>query len=207
MDILGTLNTNWGLVVFLIVAVIVIISAFMMLESKNLSHAIIFLALTFAGIGVMYILLSAEFIAMIQMSVYTGGVVVLFLFALMLTRSEEFNLRGDLNRWVSGLLALLLISIFVFIILPLGDLWMSNINPFSTIKASAAFNGNFPFSIAWVGFALFNYYQISFMILGFIVIAALIGTIYIVKNEPGEDVRVISPAAQTESKVDSTCFP
>lgn len=204
MDLLGTINTNWDLVVFLIIGVIILISAFMMLESSNLSHAIIFLALTFAGIGVLYILLNAEFIAMVQMTVYTGGVVVLFLFALMLTRSEEFNLRGDLNRMVSALLALILISIFVFIILPLADLWMNNINPVSSIHAPAALNGGFPFSIAWVGFALFNYYQISFMILGFIVIAALIGTIYIVKNEPGEDIRVISPAAQKESKEDSS---
>ena len=205
MDILTDLNTNFDLVVFVIVAVIILFSALMMLEAKNLSHAIIFLALTFAGIGVMYILLNAEFIAMIQMSVYTGGVVVLFLFALMLTRSEEFNLRGDLNRYISILVALILISIFVFIIFPLSDLWVNKINPLNTVNATAAAGGHgFPYSIAWVGFALFNYYQISFMVLGFIVVAALIGTIYIIKNEPGEDIRVISPAAQKTSEEDST---
>lgn len=210
MDILGTLNTNFDLVVFIVVAVITLVSALLMLESKDLSHAIIFLALTFTGIAVMFILLQAEFLAMIQMSVYTGGVVVLFLFALMLTRSEEFNLRGDLNRGVSVLLALLLISIFVFIIIPLASLWNNGIDPVTIIKSTSAVHGGFPFSIAWVGFALFNYYQISFMILGFIVVAALIGTIYIVKNEAGEDVRIISPArmenaasSQTESQEDS----
>ena len=123
----------------------------------------------------------------------------------MLTRSEEFNLRGDLNRYISILVALILISIFVFIILPLSDLWVNNINPLNAVEAPASAAGHgFPFSIAWVGFALFNYYQISFMILGFIVVAALIGTIYIIKNEPGEDIRIISPAAQTNSKEDST---
>lgn len=212
MDILGTINTNFDLVVFIIIAVITLVSAFLMLESKDLSHAIIFLALTFTGIAVMFILLQAEFLAMIQMSVYTGGVVVLFLFALMLTRSEEFNLRGDLNRGVSVLLALLLISIFVFIIIPLASLWNNGINPVAIIKTSKTLapDGGFPFSIAYVGFALFNYYQISFMILGFIVVAALIGTIYIVKNEAGEDIRIISPArlensttTRTESKEDS----
>jgi NADH-quinone oxidoreductase subunit J len=192
MDLIGDIAKDFDLVVFMIIGLITIFSAVMMLESKNLSHAIIFLALTFAGVGVIYILLNAEFIAMIQMSVYTGGVVILFLFALMLTRSEEFNLRGDLNRNVSVLFAFLLISIFIFIILPLADLWVNNIIPLDVVNSTEA--GGFPFGIAWVGFSLFNYYQIGFIILGFIVVAALVGTIYIVKNEPGEDPRVVSPA-------------
>ena len=194
MELIADIATNFDLVVFGVAALIALLSAFMMLESKDLSHAIIFLALTFAGIAVIYIDLNAEFIALIQMTVYTGGVVILFLFALMLTRSEEFNLRGDLNRRINILLGLLLISIFVFIVLPIGDLWANGIVPLQDINANLSNGDSFPSGIAWVGFALFNYYQISFMILGFIVVAALIGTIYIVKNEPGEDPRVVSPA-------------
>ena len=197
MDFIADINANFDLIVFLIVAVIILISALLMLESNSLSHAIIFLALTFAGIAVIYILLNAEFIALIQMTVYTGGVVVLFLFALMLTRSQEFNLRGDLNRITSVLIFLVLVTIFVLIILPLGSLWVSGVNPLNDIHAAQA-GGGFPYGIAWVGFALFNYYQISFMILGFIVVAALVGTIYIVKNEPGEDIRIISPARSNQ---------
>ena len=198
-DVLSNINTNFDLFVFILVGVIVLISALLMLESKDLSHSIIFLALTFAGIGVIYLDLNAEFIAMIQMTVYTGGVIVLFLFALMLTRSEEFNLRGDLHRGVSVLIALLLISIFTFIVYPIANLWVNGITPLNEINANIPAT-NFPFGIGWIGFALFNYYQIGFLILGFIVIAALIGTIYLVKNEKGEDVRVISPAASKEDK-------
>lgn len=201
MDIIGQINTNFDLVVFIIVGIIILFSALMMLEAKNLSHAIIFLALTFSGVGVIFILLNAEFIAMTQMITYVGGVIVLFLFALMLTHSDEFNLRGDMNRWVSLIVALIVISIFVLIILPLADLWVSinNVNP----NVLLAQNAPRSYSIAWIGFWLFNYYQISFVILGFIVVAVLIGTIYIVKNEPGEDIRVISPAAIKTIKEDS----
>ena len=199
MDIIAQINTNFDLVVFVIVAALILVFAFGMLESKDLSHAIIFLALTFTGIAIIFLLLNAEFIALIQMSVYTGGIVILFLFALMLTRSEEFNLRGDLHRTYSILIALLLVSIFIFIIIPLGFgfTWVNSIIPFNEVNATAA-GGGFPYGIAWVGFALFNYYQIGFLILGIIVIAALIGTIYIVKNEPGEDIRVVSPARLTQ---------
>lgn len=197
MDILSTISSNFDLVVFVIVGIIILLSALMMLESKNLSHAIIFLALTFSGVGVIFILLNAEFIAMTQMITYVGGVIVLFLFALMLTRSEEFNLRGDMNRWVTGILALILISIFVFIIFPLADLFANSVNPNYIIGLHAPSS----YSIAWIGFWLFNYYQISFIILGFVVVAVLVGTIYIVKNEPGEDIRVVSPARS--SKEDS----
>ena len=201
MDIISQINTNFDLIVFIIVGIIILVSALLMLESKNLSHAIILLALTFTGIDVIFIQLNAEFIAMTQMITYVGGVIVLFLFALMLTRSEEFNLRGDMNRLVSLLIALIQIAIFVLIILPLDNLWISvnNVNP-NTVIASHAPSS---YSIAWIGFWLFNYYQIGFIILGFVVVAVLIGTIYIVKNESGEDIRVVSPARCTKSKEDS----
>ena len=75
MDIIGQINTNFDLVVFIIVAFLILVFAFGMLESKDLSHAIIFLALTFTGIAIIYLLLNAEFLALIQMSVYTGGIV------------------------------------------------------------------------------------------------------------------------------------
>jgi NADH-quinone oxidoreductase subunit J len=196
MDFLGDLITNFDLLLFVIVGIIILISAVTMLEAKNLTHAIIFLAMAFAGIAVIYILLSAEFLAMIQMTVYTGGVIVLFLFALMLTRSEQFNLRDELNSKVNFLIALLVVSLFVLIVIPLFDLFVSGINPFDEIFVPAL-NG-FPQGIAWIGFSLFNYYQIGFIILGLIVVAALVGAIYIVKNEPGEDPRVVSPAAKKE---------
>ena len=191
-DILADLITNFDLILFVIVGIMVLLSAFLMLEAKNLAHSIIFLALAFAGVAIMYILMSAEFLAMIQMTVYTGGVIVLFLFALMLTRSEEFNLRGELHSGISALIALLVVSVFVLIVLPIFDLFVSQVNPFDEIS-------NFPNGIAWVGFALFNYYQVGFIILGLIVVAALVGAIYIVKNEPDEDIRVVSPASGKEA--------
>lgn len=195
-DFIGLLIANLDFLLFVIVAVIVLASAVLMLESANLTHAIIYLALTFAGVAVMYLLLAAEFLAMIQMTVYTGGVIVLFLFALMLTRSEEFNLRGEVHSATSALIAFSAISAFVLIIWPLADLYVSGISPFEVIIAEAS-NG-FPNGIGWVGLSLFNYYQVGFIILGLIVVASLVGTIYIIKNEPGEDIRVVSPAAKQE---------
>lgn len=196
MDFLQDLIPNVDLLVFIIVAFIVLMSAIMVLEAKNLSHAIIFLAMTFAGIAIMYILMSAEFLAMIQMTVYTGGVVVLFLFALMLTRTKEFNLRSELNTRSSILVGLLLISLFVLIIVPLFSFYSSKINPLDEIFSPII--SGFPHGIAWIGFSLFNYYQVGFIILGFLVVASLVGAIYIVKNEPGEDIRVVSPASLEE---------
>ena len=200
-DILGDVIANLDLILFVITAVVVLLSAFIMLEANNLTHAIIFLSLAFAGVGVMYLLMAAEFLAMIQMTVYTGGVIVLFLFALMLTRSEEFNLRAELNSKVSALLAVLLVSVFILIVIPITDLYVSGVNPLNDVNAEAVGVEGFPHGIAWVGFSLFNYYQVSFIILGLIVVAALVGTIYIVKNEPGEDIRVISPAAVKKEEV------
>ena len=170
---------DFDLVLFIIIGIITLIAAIFVLEAKNLTHAILMLATTFMGIGAIYLLLTAEFIAMIQMTVYAGGVIVLFLFAIMLTRSEEFMVRGNLNPKTNAFFVLFLILTFGLLLVPISSTFAGSIDPQNQIT-------NFPHGIAWVGFSIFNLYQIGILILGLIIIGALLGTIYLVKYEPEE---------------------
>ncbi|MHA2101183.1 MAG: NADH-quinone oxidoreductase subunit J family protein [Candidatus Kariarchaeaceae archaeon] len=171
------LFSNIDYFLFIIIAIAIIIMAILVLEAKDMSHAIIYLALTFVGISAIYLLLSSEFLFTIQMTVYAGGVIILFLFALMLTRTDEFVIRGSTGG--RGIRLGVMIIFFLFII-------------FSLARGLLDFQGNpiLESNIGKLGFDLFNFYIGSFVILAFILIVVLIGAIYLVKNE-GEPAKIL----------------
>ena len=181
-------------ILFIIIAGITLLSSILVLEAKDLTHAIIMLATTFVGIAAIYLLLTAEYIAMIQLTVYAGGVIILFLFALMLTRSQEFMIRGSLNWQTNAIFAIIIILTFTILFVPISSVYSGTINPQAVIS-------DYPHGIAWIGFSLFNIYQIGFLILGLIIIGALLGTIFLVKNEPEDDNSENEVPLKTEEEV------
>jgi NADH:ubiquinone oxidoreductase subunit 6 (subunit J) len=76
----------WDIIIFLVFAAITIFAALMVLFSKEIVRNLMCLALTFIGVAATYILLNAEYIAIIQVLVYVGAVSVLILFGVMLTK-------------------------------------------------------------------------------------------------------------------------
>ena len=85
--------------VFIILAVIAVSAALMMLTSRNAVHSALWLVLNFATVAVFYIVLNAPFIAMVQITVYAGAIVVLFLFVIMLLGAEKLRGAGGLMGW------------------------------------------------------------------------------------------------------------
>lgn len=75
-------------VVFLVVAAILVLSSSMVLLSKEIVRSVVYLAATFAMVASLFVLLSSEFIAIVQLLIYGGAVTVLILFAIMLTKRE-----------------------------------------------------------------------------------------------------------------------
>ncbi len=74
------------LLVFFIISFVIIAASIMVLEAEEIFHSALFLALMLVSVAGIFLLLGAEFIAAIQVLVYAGGVVVLVLFAIMLTK-------------------------------------------------------------------------------------------------------------------------
>jgi NADH-quinone oxidoreductase subunit J len=75
-------------IAFYIIAALMVVGAIRVVTCKNLMHAALYLVLVLAGVAAQYILLAAEFVAITQVLVYLGAIIVLFLFGIMLTRAK-----------------------------------------------------------------------------------------------------------------------
>ena len=165
---------------FIFLAAIAIVAALGMLFSRNAVHSALFLVLNFATIAVFYIVLNAPFIAMVQVTVYAGAIVVLFLFVIMLLGAERLRSLGTLggsDRWqriLAGILALALLGVTVAALLQGG----SSTGEIPLIDSS-------PVAL---GLALFEGYVLPFEITGVLLLAAMIGVVVLGKSRKrGED--------------------
>jgi NADH-quinone oxidoreductase subunit J len=106
-------------VVFIILSAVALIGALGVVMVKNLFRAALFLILSFVGVAGFYILLEAEFLAMVQILVYVGAISILIIFAVMLSRrlmSPEFKPRNE--QWIIALIsAAALCIVLVFVLL------------------------------------------------------------------------------------------
>ena len=92
-------------IIFLIVAGVTLASALLVVTTRNLVHAALWLVATLFGVAIIYAILNAGFIAVVQVVVYIGAIAILFIFAVMLTRRELRDNTPQLNRnWWSGAL-------------------------------------------------------------------------------------------------------
>ena len=85
-------------VAFWILAVAMAVAAIGVVRTKNVVHAALFLVVVLAGAAAQYILLAAEFVAWVQVLIYIGAVVILFLFGIMLTRAPMRDEGGKLDN-------------------------------------------------------------------------------------------------------------
>jgi NADH:ubiquinone oxidoreductase subunit 6 (subunit J) len=79
---------------FLVVGCITLLSAVYVLRSREIIHSVMFLAMTFVGVACMYLLLNAEYVAIVQILIYAGAVTVLILFPIMLTKRRIMEKGG-----------------------------------------------------------------------------------------------------------------
>ena len=86
---------------FLAVSFIAVLAAFMMLQSKNAVHSALFLIVNFGCVAFLYLMLDAPFLAMVQVAVYAGAIMVLFLFVIMLLGAEITTDTSGQMRWLS----------------------------------------------------------------------------------------------------------
>jgi NADH-quinone oxidoreductase subunit J len=166
-----------GILFFGFMAVIVIASAVGMLISRNAVYAALFLVLNFASVAVLYITLGAPFIAMAQVTVYAGAIMILFLFVIMLLGAEMLKdeTSSIKTRILAGILALVLfIEVTWMVIL--------KANPSTVALSMPASDFASPTQI---GLTLFSGYLLPFEITSFILLVAIIGAIVLTKtNNP-----------------------
>ena len=97
-------------IIFWIIAVILVGSALLVVGMRNIVHSALALVVVFAMASGIYLLLNAEFIAIVQILIYAGAVTILILFALMLTRTSNIQLNSNPNNkqwWVAVIISTL----------------------------------------------------------------------------------------------------
>lgn len=102
---MDAVTSNMPLLVFLVIGTIAVASAILVVAMRNPVHSALFLLLTFLCVAVLFVIKSAEFVAAVQVLVYAGGIMVLFLFVVMLINHRTLPDEPVLSKyWVPGLL-------------------------------------------------------------------------------------------------------
>jgi len=165
------------LILFIVLALVALATAVGMLISRNAVYSALFLVLNFATIAVFYLLLSAPFIAMAQVTVYAGAIMVLFLFVIMLLGGDQLAPSKALpwQRPLAFTLALLLASEAIYLLLFRG-------RPAGGIQPAGEIFGS-PVNI---GTLLFNSFLLPFEVTSVLLLVAMVGAIVLTKREKGE---------------------
>jgi len=109
-------------VLFILTSLSLLVSAFMVVTTRNLVRAALWLISSLFMVAVVFVLLDAGFLAVVQVVVYIGAIAILFIFAVMLTRKvmEDTGPQSNSQWWVAGLFSLLLFGGLSWIILGWG---------------------------------------------------------------------------------------
>lgn len=157
---------------FTIIAVMMVVGALRVVTTNNVVHAALWLVVVLAGVAAQYLLLGAEFVAVTQVLVYIGAVMVLFLFGTMLTRSR-IGRQSDLNNtyWKLGIP----VAVVVFVAMA-----VALVNSFGTEKMPADAS---VVSTQQVSDQIFGPYLLPFWALSFVLLAAVIGAIVLARKD------------------------
>jgi NADH-quinone oxidoreductase subunit J len=163
-----------GIVIaFWVLAITTIGCALMVAAVRELLQAVLFLALAFVGVAGIYIVLSADFVAVVQVLIYAGAIAVLMTFAVMLTPAADRKNSETAFQGPAAILAGLVLAVIVFVIYDTD--WK--------ISGRAAF----PATAASLGEAFLKPYVVPFEVASVLLMTAMIGAIVLTKEEEGED--------------------
>ena len=158
-------------IAFVMIAAVGTLGALRVVSARNVVHAALYLVVTLATVAGAYLLLSAEFIAWVQILIYVGAIVILFLFGLMLTKAPIGREALDnQRRGVAVLIAIAILAGLVFLIQDAFDWNGTRISP-SGGTAQA------------VGESIFSRYVLPFEVVSFLLLAALIGAIVLSRKD------------------------
>jgi NADH-quinone oxidoreductase subunit J len=164
-------------IAFYTLAAFILGFAVLVIATRNTVHSVLFLVLDFLFVAGLYVLLAAEFVAVIQILVYAGGIVVLYLFVVMLV-----NLKGPVEAYMDphrqGRLGF---ALAVAVLLELGAITAYNYTRPTPVGTSALIpvSGN----TQQVGWLLYTSYLIPFEIASILLLVAMIGAIVLAKRE------------------------
>ena len=157
--------------VFIVLAVLTIGGGVGVVVTRNVVHAALALLVSLIAVAGLYLVLFAEFLALVQVLIYGGAIIIVLLFAIMLTRNSEYPRITDNKQWpLAALAALAFLGILIpsFLINRVDD----------TSPQNALFTG--------IGESLFTTWAVPFEIASLVLLVALIGAIIIARSDEEE---------------------
>ena len=179
-------------VLFYIFAAVAVASGVMVVASRNPVHSVLFLIVTFFNAAALFVLIGAEFLAMILVIVYVGAVAVLFLFVVMMLNIDFLQLRSGFVRYlpVGAAIGVVLLAELIFIVFG----WFGAPGGPSATMASATAGLSLSNTRA-LGNILYTRYLFAFQAAGLILLVAMIGAIVLTLRQRA-DIRRQSISAQ-----------
>jgi NADH:ubiquinone oxidoreductase subunit 6 (subunit J) len=166
MDITGALSV----IVFGLVALLTLVAGFLTVTLKNVFHAGLALVGTFFGVAGVYLMLEAEFLAVVQVLIYIGAIAVLILFAIMLTRGLMQNVSSNINKqWAWAALAI-------------GTLFLGMLLVILQVPWAHSGGAIYLNIVPYLGTALLTTYVLPFEVISVLLLAALIGAFIIARE-------------------------
>lgn len=160
-------------VAFYVFAALILGFGVLVITARQAVHSVLFLVLNFLGIAALYVTLSAPFVAIIQVMVYAGGIVVLYLFVVMLVNLKRpAEAHSDPRRL--GRLGLLMSLAVLAELIVIGTYGLS---------APAAGGGLQADNVKQLGLALYTDYLVPFEVASMLLLVAMIGAIVLAKRE------------------------
>lgn len=173
MELPGTvpyLDWRWDDLIFLLLAGTMLGSALLVVLGRDIIRSALWLILSFAALAGIYGLLGNAFLAISQVLVYVGAIAVLILFAVMITQSKRGPARLVFNRqwWAGALAAIVLVLLLATTIL------LTEWDAAATVQVAEARE---------IALVLFDQYMFAFIVLGVLLLAAVIGGLYLAKRD------------------------
>ncbi|HEX5366905.1 MAG TPA: NADH-quinone oxidoreductase subunit J [Acidimicrobiales bacterium] len=164
-------------VFFYAIAAVMVAASVVVVTNRNVVRSALALIVVFAGVAAQFILLAAEFVAVTQVLVYIGAIMVLMLFGIMLTRSRIGRDEQMTNShwWAGVVTAALLAGVMGYALIEnFGDDPLPNDRQIATVDGS---------NTSTIGDAIFSQFLIPFEAISVLLLAALIGAIVIARKD------------------------
>lgn len=157
-------------ILFIFFSIAVLGFALLVVTTRNMFHAALFLVGALFSVAALYILLEAEFLAVVQILIYVGAIATLIVFAIMLSRNiMRRDIRAANDQWVEGVVAAVLLFVLLALVLSRAS-W-------PTISAAAP-----PDAIPGIGRALVSDYVIPFEVASVLLLVGMVGAIIIARE-------------------------
>jgi NADH-quinone oxidoreductase subunit J len=158
-------------IIFYLFAIITIVSAVVVVNAKNIVHAAYSLLLTFFGVSGIYVLLGSDFLAIVQIMVYVGGILILLLFGVMLTNKiTNVEIKSGSIQVIPAIIGLAAFAAILFGVMTSTNWKTENLE----ISKTTSYQ---------LGNLLIGEYVLIFELLGILLLVALIGAASIARRD------------------------